>query len=534
MQRGVCCVLLLALALLAPGLAAFAQADRARARSAQEQIDRCGPAMRPVADEQTRELRLSLETFMPFARDVLRRHRLSTRLGYSGGVGRVELHLSNLRDVELPESDGLVTERPDIDAGRVQQDRRSRIPRLWRVDEATVLAAEAAYDVKKPPPDDPTGAPRLELAPETQLPEGYEVVGMYVDYYTGFSALALQSTPRLGVPRHRIYALAGTHVFTDTDLRTWASGLTMGTAQITASAALLMLRDAALFAADMRGGGEVFVTGQSQGGLTAQGAGYLLETYLAASAPRHHLTHVVAWGGVGATESLAAMIRRQREEGGRGIWDRLETHFAAIDPDHGAAAEVWNSIAAEWQQIVPGEEAAHIAAISARQRIVGYFFEIDLFARGGSFTGTTFAFPTALILPDDCDALVAELVAGVSAGSFGVRLESHFLRGYRRAVSRGAVGLARPADPKKWQWVTDMLPTFDSIGRMWLEALYLKGPASGPRNWQQCRAAGAWFTLHNSTCHQDFWPGCGARHQGEPNWCLVTEEAVPPGIARFR
>ena len=529
---------LLALILAASAWPATAQMPRGmqqqRQRQAEEQVDRCGTAAKPVAELQTRELRLSLETFMPFARDVLRRHQLSARLGYSGGQGRVELHLSNLRDVQLPDDEGLVTDRPDIDAARVQQDRRSRIPRLWQVDEATVAAAEAAYDIKVPPDDDPASVPELALAPETTLPQGYEVVKLYTDFYTGFSALVLQSTPALRLPRHRIYAIAGTHVFDNTDLRTWASGLTMGTAQITASAALVMLQDAAAFAADMAGGGEVFVTGQSQGGLTAQGLGYLLETYLSATAPWHHFTHVVAWGGVGATEALAAMIRREREGEARGIWQALETHFAAIDPHNAPAAQVWAVLAAEWAKIPAGEEAAHIALISRQQRIIGYFFEIDMFARGGTFTGTTFAFPTALILPDDCDALVAELVAGVSAGTFGVRLESHFLRGYRRAVSRGALAVARPADPKKWAWVTDMLPTFDSLGRMWLESLYVKGPATGPRNFGFCQRAGSWFTLQNNQCRATFWPGCGPLYREEPNWCLVKEEALAPGTPRFR
>jgi hypothetical protein len=237
---------------------------------------------------------------------------------------------------------------------------------------------------------------------------------------------------------------------------------------------------------------------------------------------------------VGASEALAAMITRQREEGGRGIWDRLETHFAATDPHYAEAASVWNIIAGQWQAVAPGEEAAHIRAMSARQRVVGYFFDIDMFARAGTFTGTTFAFPTALILPDDCDALVAELVAGTTGGRFGVRLESHFLRGYRRAVGRGALAAVRPADPVKWQWVTDLLPSFDAAGRLWLESLFLNGPATRPATWAACERAGAWTTLHNRDCRGTHWPGCGPVFEGAPSWCLVTEDAVPQGVARFR
>jgi hypothetical protein len=506
-------------------LAAPALAQPPRDRGAQAQIDRCGPVARQVDAAQTQSLRLSLTSFLPFARDVLRAHRVDARIS-QGGQGRIEVHLSNLRDLELPETEGLVTLRPDIDAARVLQDRRSRIARLWRVDEATVAAAEAAYDIENPSADDPAAPSRLDLAPETQLPDGYDVVGIYAGFYTGFSALVLQSTPRLG-PRHRIYAIAGTQVFDDLDLRTWASGLTFGTAQIASVPALRMIEDAAAFATDMARGGEVFITGQSQGGLTAQGVGYLLQTYLAAQARRHHLTHVVSWGGVGATEALAAMIARQREEPGRGLWPRLETHFAAIDPFHADSVPVWNAIAAQWQGIAPGAEAAHVRAMSQRQRVVGYFFDIDLFARAGTFTGTTFVFPTALILPDDCDALVAELVAGSTGGAFGVRLESHFLRGYRRAVGRGAVALARPAEPRKWQWVTDLLPTFDAAGRLWLESLWLNGPGTRAPNWAACEQAGRWITAQNRDCRATHWPGCGPRHEAQANWCLIDEAAAP-------
>jgi hypothetical protein len=61
-----------------------------------------------------------------------------------------------------------------------------------------------------------------------------------------------------------------------------------------------MIRDAATYAGDMRGGGEVVLTGQSQGGLVAQGVGYMLQAFLDASPAMHHLIQVVSWRGTGA------------------------------------------------------------------------------------------------------------------------------------------------------------------------------------------------------------------------------------------
>lgn len=523
----------LCLALAAPW--AWAQPAPANPAAARAQIERCGAAAQGLAGPKGREVNLSLTSAMPHVRDVLTSHGLSARLTDQGRAARIELHLGNLRDVEMPSDDGLATYRTDVDAARVQQDPRSRMPQLWRVDEATVHAAELAYNVRYPPADDPSAPGTLDLADGTTVPEGYEVAGLYTGFYSGFAAIVLESKPARGVPRHRIYAIAGTHVFDHTDLRTWASGLTFGAAQITADASLRMLRDAAAFAADRQNGGEVFVTGQSQGGLTSQGFGYLLQTYLEATAPgRHHLVQVVSWGGVGAEEALAQLIQRQREGEGRGYWRKLETHFSALDPTYRVAAETWNAIAGQWASVAPGQEAAHIALMASRMRVVGYFFEIDMFARAGTFIGTTFAFPTALILPENCDELVAEAVVGSTGGTFGVRLESHFLRGYHRAVRRGAVGLARPAFPHKWQWATDLLPTFDKVGRLWMETIYLNGPATAPRNWNACLAAGHWVTRQNQTCSAAHWPGCGPVEQGEPNWCLITEAGVQPGVPVLR
>lgn len=505
-----------------------------RRAAAEAHAARCGPAASRAAATKTHMMSVSMTAAVPYVREILSSHRLSARVDSRDRAVHVELHLSNLRDVEMPDGEGLATYRADIDAARVQQDPRSRIPRLWRVDETTVEAASLAYNVRYPPAELLRGEPTLDLSDGSVVPAGYEVVKLYTGGYTGFAGIALQSTPASGLPRHRIYAIAGTHVFDHTDLRGWASGLTFGVAQITAQAALLMIRDAAEFAADLRGGGEVFITGQSQGGLSSQGVGYLLQAYLDATVPRHHLVHVVSWGGIGVEEALVHMIAQQRAGEGRGIWRRLETHFSALDPTYSEGAQVWNATAGQWAAIAPGQERQHVAAVVGRMRVIGYFFEIDMFARVGTFIGATFAFPTALILPDDCDEMMAEAVVGTTAGTFGVRLESHFLRGYRRAVERGAVGLARPAHPHKWQWATDLLPTFDAVGRIWMETLYLARAATQPFTWQGCQKAGVWMTQHNRRCEATFWPGCGPVVQAEPNWCLIAEDGVPAGVVSLR
>lgn len=464
--------------------------------------------------EPVRDLRLSFARALPFARDVLAHHRVAASIEGSGRLARVELHLRAVRDLELPEGHPATTYRTDLDGAAVLQDRRSRHPALWRVDTATVAAANRAYDVRD---SGPGTAPWLEGGEPDEALRDYETVGLYTDRYTGFAAMVLEARGTAARPPHRIYAIAGTHVFIRTDLRSWASGLTMGRAQYVSNAALRMIRDAADYAADT---GEVFVTGQSQGGLAAQGFGALLQAYLDARGARHHLVHVVSWGASGARETLGRAIAQQRAGGGRGFPAQMERHWSETEPDHAATMAVWDAIAAQWARIPPGGEDAWLTAVASRMRVVGFFFEIDLFARGGTFLGTAFAFPTALVLPEECDMTVAELVIGLRPGAFGVRLESHFLKGYRRAVARGAVAVARPARPARWDWYSDLMPTLEDAGDIWLEVLHLSRDATQPAHWQGCTASAEWFTQANRFCRAEHWPGCGPAPE-EERWCLV-------------
>ncbi|MEO3470974.1 hypothetical protein AAFN86_03840 [Roseomonas sp. CAU 1739] len=488
------------------------------------------PGCDAATAEPVRDLQLSFARALPFARDILAHHRVSATFEGRGRLARVELHLRDVRDLVLPDGHPATTYRTDLDGAAVLQDRRSRHPALWRVDTATVAAANRAYDVR----DSGAGTPPFlaEGEPDDAL-AAYEVIRLYTDRYTGFAAMVLEARGDAARPAHRIYAIAGTHVFERTDLRSWASGLTMGRAQYVSNAALRMIRDAADYATDPRHGGEVFITGQSQGGLTAQGLGVLLQATLDHRGARHHLVHVVSWGASGARETLARAIAQQRDGGARGFPTDLERHWAETEPDHASLAATWHAIAAEWARIPPGGEDAYLTAVASRMRVVGFFFEIDLFARGGTFLGTAFAFPTALVLPEECDMTVAELIIGTPPGPITVRLESHFLKGYRRAVGRGAIAVARPARPARWEWFSDLMPTLEDVGDIWLEVLHLSRDATQPLHWQGCTGSAEWFTSANRFCRAAYWPGCGPAPE-EERWCLVRRGGAPRTVPALR
>ncbi len=231
----------------------------------------------------------------------------------------------------------------------------------------------------------------------------------------------------------------------------------MAEPQFVSDATLLMIKNAADYARDPERGGEVLITGQSQGALGAQGIGYLLEEYLNASGAPHHLVHVVSWGTAGAEEAIVGMIRRHRRGMSRGVWPPLERHWSYTEPDYGAVMQIWRDIRTQWQDLADEEIEAHVSSVASHMRIIGFFFEIDPFARAGRFLGTSFVFPTELMLPDPCEDLVVELLFRTKIGKLGVTLESHFLNGYRRAATRGAIATSRPAQPEKWPWVVDWL-----------------------------------------------------------------------------
>ncbi|MFC7552263.1 hypothetical protein ACFQU7_08365 [Pseudoroseomonas wenyumeiae] len=273
------------------------------------------------------QLTLSLSDLAPLAQDILAHHGIRATWSGSGRQLRLELHLDGIQNLRLPEGSAATLYLPRGSTPDVMRDRRSRLPQLWRLDDATVVAADMAYDIRLPETDAAGALPVLQTD-LGQLP-GYRPVKLYGDMFSGFAAVALERLPGGGSAPHRIYAIAGTHVFEHRDFRSWASGLTFGRAQFTSTAALEMIRDAAAYARDMRGGGEVVLTGQSQGGLVAQGVGYMLQAYLDASPAMHHLVQVVSWGGTGAQEVIQRMIAAARKPAGgasRRTWNATGRH----------------------------------------------------------------------------------------------------------------------------------------------------------------------------------------------------------------
>lgn len=486
------------------------------------------------------DVRIVTISAVPEARDILmaaqiaggREVTFSIRQRDRRAPAAIDVRLGGIRQLEFPAklSDDLIYK--DIRKTTVIDDPRSAIRELWRIDEATVIAADLAYEVKEWRTSGMDEMGRLPADLASTL-AGYDVVGTYLDTYTGFKAVAFERRDAEAGRAHRIYAIAGTQVFVNTDFRDWAAGLTMARAHMVSTAALRMIADAAAYATAGEHGGEVFITGQSQGAVTAQGVGFLLQEYLDAGphARTHHLVHVVSWGAVGGLQPIVTMIERQRNGLGRDFPLALERHWAATRPEHAEAMAVWSRLARVWSRLDEDVIKRHVRAVADEMRVVGYFYEIDPFARAGTFLGTSLVLPTAFVLPADCEQLVTELMFRTRAGKLGITLESHFLKGYQRAVERGALAVARPAETGKWDWVIDLLPLGDVIGKVWLSELYRDTVLSTDANWRTCKAAGSWRTDRNPSCRRSYWPGCsrdpvstgGEADKAAPGarWCLV-------------
>jgi hypothetical protein len=448
----------------------------------------------------------------------------------------VELFIDRVRNLDLPHwlSNKITYLEPSH--GTALRDPRSRLADLSQIDQDTVVASELAYDVEEFVDDDLQSRGRLsDEAVQRELP-GYEVAGIFVDTFSGFKAVAFESKTGDG-NAHRIYAVAGTQVFENTDFRDWASGLMMAEPQFVSNATLLMIKNAAEYASDPAHGGEVLITGQSQGALDAQGIGYLLEEYLDAGGAPHRLVHVVSWGAAGAEEAIVTMIQRYRRGRSRGVWPPLERHWSYTEPDYQEVMQVWRDIRTQWQNLADDAIETHVGSVARQMRVVGFFFEIDPFARAGRFLGTAFVFPAKLMLPDRCEDLVVELLFRTKIGKLGVTLESHFLNGYRRAVTRGAIALARPAEPEKWPWVVDWLEKVRGAAKAWLADQYLDKLARSESNWRLCVQSREWMTDRNRMCRRSYWPGCAAPANDDtadtpfekeaPHWCLITRG---PGV----
>ncbi len=443
-----------------------------------------------------------------------------------GKAADVQLVLRDVRDLPLPRlTSGKVTPLAE-DGHSFIEDPRSRLPDLPAVVETTVLAADQAYDVEERDRSGPTDPDPAEVAAAARDFPNYVLRKLYVDVFSGLKGFALDS--RDG--SHRIYATAGTQVFASRDYRDWATGLMMARPQFVSDAGLLMVRDAADYAGDPDHGGEVFFTGQSQGAVIAQAQGFLAEELLNERPGPHHLVHVVAWGVAGTSESIITMIERSRQGYGRDIWPPLERHWALTDANHRAAMLVWDVLAARWSRLDGADVASHVHAVGRQMHAVGYFFDIDPFARLGTFLGTPLFFPAELVLPQRCEPLVTELVFDTRFGDVGLQLESHFLKGYRRAVQRGAIDLARPARVEEHKWVREVLPAVEPVGHAWLKNIYVARLGKSAANWQRCLASGHWLTNANRDCRKSYWPGCAPGTAGTPpdkssraaEWCLLA------------
>lgn len=496
----------------------------------------CAVALDQLSTEPTREVRLRWPAPSGSPADtandaeLLIRHSTASR-GTSDQPLGAELVLRNVRDLAIPRAPANVVRYSDEDGARFASDRRSTLADATGVVEATVYAADLAYDIEEQEGSDHHATGRLDPdAVAWQLP-GYRVQHIYTDRFSGLKAVAFESRRS----RHRIYAIAGTQVFVNRDYRDWASGMMMARSQFVSDASLRLGADAAAYARDLEHGGEVFFTGQSQGAIISQALGFLTQDYLNTVPERHRLVHVVAWGVAGATEVIVEMIERSRNGYGRDVWPALERHWRLTDPESETTMQVWNDLAMRWYQLDDNAMAEHVRAVAAQMHVIGYFFDIDPFARIGTFLGERLVFPAELVLPQHCEELVTELVFDTRIGDYGLRLESHFLKGYRRAVERGGVDIARPARIAPREWVLNLVPLASPVGRLWLRNIYLTSLGEDEGNWQRCFTADRWITDRNRDCRQRYWPGCspedGAadgheRTAGDARWCLVADPVV--------
>jgi hypothetical protein len=493
----------------------------------------CAGAFEWLKAEPTREIRLQWPASSASAGDSATNSDLVTERSMASRVrsAGIELVVRDVRDLPLPHRAAGAITSTGRDGSEFVDDPRSTLADASGIVEATVVAADQAYDIEEQTRSDLLATGRLDPESVSRELPGYIIQRLYVDRFSGLKAFALESRHS----HHRIYAIAGTQVFVNRDYRDWASGLMMARPQFVSNASLLLVKDAADYARDPEHGGEVFFTGQSQGAVISQALGFLVQEVLNTRPDPHRLVHVVTWGVTGASEPIIEMINRYRQGYGRDLWSALERHWSLTDAEYLAAMQVWNDLGARWSTLSDQAVAHHVRSVARQMHIIGYFFDIDPFARIGTFLGQPLVFPVELVLPQRCEQLVTELVLDTRIGDLGLRLESHFLKGYRRAAERGAVGLARPAHITQHGWVLDLLPPAEVVGRTWLRNIYLTQLGESEGNWQRCFAADRWITDRNRDCRRRYWPGCdrehteaglGERTSENAGWCLVADDIV--------
>lgn len=451
-------------------------------------------------------------------------------------LSQIRLNINDLNRIEVPAENLIPVEEYRTSDIHHVQDSRSTIRNLLDVDNMLAYAADAAYDVISN--DSLTnlqvGISQRNGVPHQDLAARYRIQKIYADAYTGFKAIAFESIQR-NLPKHRIYAIAGTFVFFRPDLRTWASGLSLGRLGSLSDASLELVEDAAMYAAS-RDGGEVIVTGQSQGGILAQNTGFLVQMRLNAEKEQRRLdqtklVHIITLGAVGSVEAIEKFIKQSLEGNVRGISVDIERHIKYLNVErYSRILATWRKIESAWRTLRPDpvQIREFVFNEAKKMRVIGYFFQLDLFARSGTFLGTTYLLPYELAFPRQCDRLQAFDILSNMKASRAFVFETHFLNGYRRAMQRGVLSLARPMLPKKWDWVLNLQRVLDPVSDLWMNTLFLEQTAATQENWNECKKSKSWTTMRNRYCTQEFHPGCSQvpYSQGSSDfnsWCLIRE-----------
>jgi hypothetical protein len=120
-------------------------------------------------------------------------HGIRATWSGSGQQLRLELHLNDVQKLRLPEGIASTLYLPQSSGRDVMRDRRSRLPQLWSLDDATVVAADMAFDIRLAGTE-ATGALPVLQTDLSQLPD-YRPVKLYGDVFSGFAAVAVERLP---------------------------------------------------------------------------------------------------------------------------------------------------------------------------------------------------------------------------------------------------------------------------------------------------------------------------------------------------
>lgn len=449
----------------------------------------------------------------------------------------MRLKSSHLRHIRPPQWMNADPQMIAVNGNSIRYDRRSKlINYLDQIDEHTLSFSAMAYDLE----DDRTQLlvhqPKVNVLEAGPLTEKYHILQAIADSYSGFKGLVVENIPKaskINTP-FRIYIASGTETFgpSGVDYRDWASDILLSRPQFVSDAALLMVKEAAQYVAS--GQGEVIFTGQSLGGMVAQGLGFLTQiraNQLQPDPRKRGLIHVVSWGTSAGIEPIAEMILEAKKGNSRGFPQRLEKHWSQVSPLTVAALEVWKKIEVDLRGVKFNNLAEGIRQISEQMRVIGFFFSVDPFSRIGTFLGTSFVIPYEYLAPPSCDPMKLENIGGVSMVEVGIALESHLVKSFRRGLDRNGLIAAKPALAKKWNTVMSVIDLLSPLGELWLYDLYLTKLGKSQDNWNQCFKSAEWQTNLNTSCSEKYWHGCSASSNAItdfvsqiPSYCMVKKK----------